>query len=513
MGDRKLKALSFALSFCGFAYQSLMAKTFAVTLGEEIIGFCLSSALFILGIGLGSKKSAQAKNPLKSLFQVELYLMLLGSIAPLIVTYLSFIPGLRHIQIGETALLPIPLLFLFALGSGLTSLALGGLTGFETPLLFRMRGNQNDPKGLNHILAFSYFGALAASLFIPVIVIPRIEIYGTATLIAFLSGCLCLAIYNHFPEKDLKARNALLGAFIFVGALTAAQGSLQQFALRITYFDGYPSKVTSFSEVREYFSDLVNKIKVQRTLSPYQAIDVVDGIESDGPYFQLYLNRQFQFDSRFEKEYHYAFLQGALRLAPFTPKKILILGAGDGLLLRDVLATLPETTDITMVELDPVILNMAKEDPRWTKLNQNALHSPKVRLVTDDAFHFLRESKESWDAVFLDFPYPYSYEVAKLFSLEFYRMLRKRLATESFIVFDFPVRGSSEVIHSTLKKVPFQSIIAYEKGETFVFATDLPESSLNLAEFHKEFTATQLPPAQDQFVHSLFKPTLPRLEE
>lgn len=513
MGDRKLKALSFALSFCGFAYQSLMAKTFAVTLGEEIIGFCLSSALFILGIGIGSKKSARAADPLKSLFKVELMLMVLGSIAPLVVTYLSFVPGLRHIQIGQTEILPIPLILIFAIGSGLTSLTLGALTGYETPLLFRMRAQPNNQQGLNHILAFSYFGALVASLLIPVFVIPRFEIYGSALLIAFLSGCLCLTIYQHFPQKDLKTRHTLAGAFVFIVFLAFAQGGLQQIALRMTYYDGYPSKMTSWSEVSEYFSDLANKIKVQRTLSPYQAIDVVDAVESDGPYFQLYLNRQFQFDSRFEKEYHYAFLQGALKLAPFTPKKILVLGAGDGLLLRDILATLPETTEITMVELDPLILQIAKEDPRWTTLNKNSLHNPRVHLVTDDAFHFLRESKDSWDAVFLDFPYPFSYEVAKLFSLEFYRMLHKRLAPESFIVFDFPVRGSSDVVHATLKKVPFQSVIAYEKGETFVFATDLVESSLNTTEFKKEFTPTELPPAQDQFVHSLFKPTLPRLEE
>lgn len=513
MGDRKLKIFSFALSFCGFAYQSLMAKTFAVTLGEEIIGFCLSSALFILGIGIGSKKSANAADPLKSLFHVELCLMLLGSIGPLIVTYLSFVPGLRHIQIGESEIFPIPLVLIFVIGSGLTSLTLGALTGYETPLLFRLRKDTRDPKSLNHILAFSYFGALVASLLIPIFIIPKLELYGSALFIAFFSGCLCFAIYNQFPKKDFTSRNALIAAFAFIALLAMSQGSLQQAALRITYFDGYPNKITAFSEVTDYIKDLATNIKVQRTLSPYQAIDVVDSVDQDGPYFQLYLNRQFQFDSRFEKEYHYAFLQGALKLAPFTPKRILILGAGDGLLMRDILATLPVSTEITMVELDPLVLKFAKEDERWTALNKNSLNDPKVHLVTDDAFHFLRESKETWDAVFLDFPYPFSYEVAKLFSLEFYRMLQKRLAPESFVVFDFPVRGSSEVIHSTLKKVPFNSVVAYEKGETFVFATNLPESSLNLTEFKKEFTATDLPPAQDQFVHSLFKPTLPRLEE
>jgi spermidine synthase len=512
MGDWQLKGLSFALSFCGFAYQSLMAKTLAITIGEEIIGFCLSSALFILGIGLGSKKSATVKDPLPSLLRVELILMILGAVAPLVVTYLSFIPGLHHLQVGSAPLPAAPLVLIFFLGSGILSTLLGALTGYETPLLFRLRQETKNQGSLNQILAFSYFGALAASLLIPIFIIPRFEIYGTATLIAFLSGFVCLYLAKQFPQNNSRATLAIILSFGFVGLFALTQGSLQQLALRITYYDGYPRAVTSIFEIQEYISDLRTKIHVERALSPYQAIDVVH-IQEKTPYFQLYLNRQFQFDSRFEKEYHYAFLYGALRLAPFTPKKILILGAGDGLLLRDILAGVPETTSITMVELDPLVLKMAQEDSNWLALNENSLKSARVQLVTDDAFHFLRETTETWDAVFLDFPYPYSFEIAKLFSLEFYRLIHKRLAPQSFIVFDFPVRGSSEVIHATLRKVPFHSVIAYEKGETFVFATNLPENSLKLTEFRQEFQQIELPPAQDQFVHSLFKPTLPRIDQ
>ncbi|WP_413289559.1 spermidine synthase [Bdellovibrio sp. HCB337] len=489
-----------------------MAKTFAVTLGEEIIGFCLSSALFIVGIGFGSRHSAKAKDPLSSLFHVELTLMVVGAVAPLVVTYLSFVPSLRFIQIGSINLPPVPLILIFFLGSGSLSFYLGRLTGYETPLLFRLRPDQKDARSLNHILGFSYFGALAASLFMPLFLIPRLEIYGSALLIALFSGLISLYILTSFPQRYPQGKRALVIAFGLVVGIGFLQKPLQQAALRLTYYSGFPSTVSSWYDISEYISDLRTKINVDRTLSPYQAIDIVHGSD-EKPYFQLYLNRQFQFDSRFEREYHYAFLQGALKLAPFTPKRVLILGAGDGLLLRDVLATLPETTDITMVELDPIVLQFAKEDPAWVELNQNSLASSRVKLLTDDAFHFLRETNETWDAVLLDFPYPYSFEVAKLFSLEFYRLLHKRLSTQSFIVFDFPLRGSSEVIHSTLQKVPFQSIIAYEKGETFVFATDLSLDSLKFENFKSEFQQITLPPAEDGFVHSLFKPTLPRIEE
>lgn len=507
MDHRKLKYLSLALSFCGFAYQSLMAKTFAVFIQEEIIGFCLSSALFIYGIGLGSKKSSKAKDPLKGLLRVELILMILGAVAPMIVTYLFFLPSLELIDFNGIRLPPGPLMMVFVLLTGAISLLLGFLTGFETPLLFRLRADQNNQKHLNQILAFSYFGALIASIVVPLVLIPRLEIYGTAILIALLSGGICfyLTTQSNFTKKYF---NLVGGAGIAVVLFAFIQSPLQQLSLRIRYYGNYPKVVTGKSDITDYFSEIRKDISVTRHLSPYQAIDIVDGHDENGPFFSLWLNGQFQFDSRYEKSYHEAFLQGSLQLSQSTPKKILILGAGDGLLLRDALKTLPPDTEITMVELDPMVLKFAKEDPRWTTLNEYSLESKRVELITDDAFHYLRQSKRTWDAVYLDFPYPYSVDLSKLYSVEFYRIIKNRLSPSGFIVFDFPTNESASIINSTLKEVPFNNVIAYEKSESFVFASDISTANLK-----SDYKVIELPEPDKKLVNSLFKPQLPRMWE
>ncbi|QDK43741.1 hypothetical protein DOM22_00425 [Bdellovibrio sp. ZAP7] len=511
MDHRKLKALAFALSFCGFAYQSLMAKTFAVFLQEEIIGFCLSSALFIYGVGLGSKRSANARNPLHDLLKIEMILMFLGAIAPMLVTYLFFIPSLELIEFSGIRLPAGPLMMIFVLAAGSISLALGFLTGFETPLLFRLRKDLDNQTHLNQILAFSYFGALVASAVVPVILIPRFEIYGTAILIALASGGVCLYLTTQTQKTTSRFRIVSIG-IIAILLFSLVQSPLQQLSLRIRYYGDYPKNVTSKNDLNEYFSGLNSEIKVTRHLSPYQAIDLVDGRDENGPFFSLWLNGQFQFDSRYEKSYHEAFLQGSLKIAQSIPKKILILGAGDGLLLRDALKTLPGESEITMVELDPQILKMAKEDARWVALNENSLSDKRVELITDDAFHFLRKSERSWDAIFLDFPYPYSVELSKLYSLEFYRIIKNRLAPSGFIVFDFPTNESASIINSTLKAVPFASVIAYENTESFVFASDRTSADLN-HNLGDNYKTVQLPDASSDLVNSLFKPQLPRMWE
>jgi spermidine synthase len=507
MDHRKLKYLSLALSFCGFAYQSLMAKTFAVFIQEEIIGFCLSSALFIYGIGLGSKKSSKAKDPLTGLLQVELILMLLGAVAPMIVTYLFFIPSLDLIDFNGIRLPPGPLMMLFVLITGTISVLLGFMTGFETPLLFRLRADQENQKHLNQILAFSYFGALIASILVPLVLIPKLEIYGTAILISLLSGSICfyLTTQSKNSARYLKFVGAAALAVVLFGFV---QSPLQQLSLRIRYYGKYPKTVTSKYDISDYLSEIQKDIKVTRHLSPYQAIDIVDGHDENGPFFSLWLNGQFQFDSRYEKSYHEAFLQGSLQLSPNVPKRILILGAGDGLLLRDALKTFPADTEITMVELDPMVLKFAKEDPRWSALNEKSLANKRVELITDDAFHYLRQSHRKWDAVYLDFPYPYSVDLSKLYSVEFYRIIKNKLNPDGFIVFDFPTNESASIINSTLKAVPFENVIAYEKSESFVFASDAATGSLK-----NDYKAIELPAAENQLVNSLFKPQLPRMWE
>ncbi len=511
MDHRKLVSLSFALSFCGFAYQSLMAKTFAVFLQEEIIGFCLSSALFIYGIGLGSKKSAKATDPLKDLLKIEMILMLLGAAAPMLVTYLFFVPSLELIELSGVRLPAGPLMMVFVLSTGFISMALGYLTGFETPLLFRLRLDPTNQSHLNQILAFSYFGALVASVIVPLLLIPKLEIYGTAILVAFISGGICFYLTTQTKRPSLYLKWVSV-AFSAIIVFSLVQGPLQQLSLRIRYYGDYPKNVTSGNDLKEYFAGIEKEIKVSRHLSTYQAIDLVDGQDENGPFFSLWLNGQFQFDSRYEKSYHEAFLQGSLKINQRLPQKILILGAGDGLLLRDVLKTLPETSEITMVELDPVILRMAQEDSRWVKLNENSLRNKRVELITDDAFHFLRESKRTWDAVYLDFPYPYSVELSKLYSVEFYRIIKNKLSPDGFIVFDFPTSESAAIINSTLRAVPFSTVIAYEKSESFVFASNHLPADLK-AMLSDDYKIIPLPQANPDLVNSLFKPRLPRMWE
>ena len=91
----------------------------------------------------------------------------------------------------------------------------------------------------------------------------------------------------------------------------------------------------------------------------------------------------------------------------------------------------PSVRSVTLVELDPLILDIARRHPRLLALNQGSLTDPRVTVLTGDAFAYTRRLDESFDVVIADFPDPDRISVvARLYSVGFYQSLRRLLAPE-----------------------------------------------------------------------------------
>jgi spermidine synthase len=112
---------------------------------------------------------------------------------------------------------------------------------------------------------------------------------------------------------------------------------------------------------------------------------------------------------------------------------VLVLGGGDGLALREVLRY-PDVRAATLVELDPAVIRLARNDSRLRELNHDAFADPRVRLVNADAFTWLRHAPGRFDAVIVDLPDPDETATAKLYSTEFYSLVRSALAPGGRVV-------------------------------------------------------------------------------
>ena len=162
--------------------------------------------------------------------------------------------------------------------------------------------------------------------------------------------------------------------------------------------------------------------------SPYQRIVVTRGALGH----RLFLNGNLQFAERDEYRYHEALVHPAMA-AQGAPKKVAVLGGGDGMAVREILKY-PSVESITLVELDPNMTRLFSEHETLAALNGGALKSPKVHVVNTDAFQWLQQSGDMFDVIVVDFPDPTNFAIGKLYTNSFYALLDKRLAASGYAV-------------------------------------------------------------------------------
>lgn len=157
--------------------------------------------------------------------------------------------------------------------------------------------------------------------------------------------------------------------------------------------------------------------------SAYQAIALYR--EDDGS-LSLTLDDYWQFSTRDEHIFHEVLADVPLVLAP-DPRRVLILGGGDGLALRNVLRY-PDVEHVVLCELDPAVIEMTRTLPEMIALTDGATSDPRTKIVIQDAVAYLPEAEGTFDVIICDFPVPTSPELEGLFAAPFYEQVGHALA-------------------------------------------------------------------------------------
>ena len=392
-------------------------------LGDSVFQFTMIVSTMLFAMGLGSRMSKRfEKELLQKFIAVELTLSIITSNITTVV-YTVF------------AIFGDPLIIIYLL-----SITVGLMIGMEIPLVVRLNQQFQSLKvNISSAMENDYYGSLAGGVFFAFIGLPYIGLAYTPIIMG--TGNFLVAIvllYVVWKEIRKAEKPKIIGSVIFVALLL---GATALFSTRIVAWG---------DKIR--YKDRV----IYSEQSRYQKIVLTYG---NGDYW-LFLNGHQQLSTVDEALYHEPLVHPAMHLHA-NPRKVLVLGGGDGAAVREILKY-EQIDQITLVDLDPAVTSLAATHPVLLSINQNSLSHAKVEVVNKDAFTFLDETEESFDVIIADFPDPRTVDLGRLYCVEFYWLCWNSLTAQGVMVTQagspYYAKRAFESIRLSMQQVGFTTL-------------------------------------------------------
>ncbi|WP_434928291.1 polyamine aminopropyltransferase [Shewanella sp. HL-SH2] len=435
--DALLLGIMALLAGCGLIYEYLLSHYAGRILGALEAAIYTMIGLMIVSMGVGAFAARKIKCAFTGFAILELSVALCGSFAIIITAAVIGFGQQLPLAIASNLGLPPDQLPNGGFIATLQSLSeylpyvwgviLGLMIGMEIPLIARVRQSLSEAHLLHNagtIYGADYVGAgIGAAIW--VFFMLSIDIQLAAALTASVNLIAGAIFIWRFWHNINHAKWLLVGhiiASVCIGLLA-----------------------TKGPQWEQHFNNLLYKDKVVYAKSTrFQQLTFTERLRGNGlaPVYNLYINGRLQFSSSDEHIYH-NFLVHPTLAASARHDNVLIIGGGDGLGLKQVLAWEPKT--VTLIDLDKDLVSLFKSPPddmpaflskAMLELNGNSLNDPRLTLINDDAFNgvdSLIAQGQHFDAIIVDLPDPSHPDLNKLYSDLFYRKLNELLSADGII--------------------------------------------------------------------------------
>ncbi|MCH9684624.1 MAG: polyamine aminopropyltransferase [Deltaproteobacteria bacterium] len=395
---RSLLLSVMVVATCGLVYELISATMASYLLGDSVTQWSLVIGVYLSAMGLGSWLSKYVERRIHARFiQIQLIIAIVGGFSATALFY-----GFAQLSSVRPLLFGILLL-------------VGTMVGLEIPLLMRIMKQGQDLKDLvARVLAFDYLGSLAASVLFPLALLPHLGLVRTSLLFGLFNAVVAAWAIRAFAD-ELPRRHWL-----------RAQAVIVLVVLSVGMWAG--KRLEDFGESSLYDFPVIFSQK-----TPYQRLTITRWQDD----IRLYIDGNLQFSSTDEHRYHEALVHppmaasaAARPVAGDEGRRILVLGGGDGLALRELLKH-DDVGSIDLVDLDPAMTALFGNHPTLSGLNGGALTDPRVHVHNRDAMEWLMEHERAdaprFDVAIVDLPDPNNFSLGKLYTRSFYRLLARRL--------------------------------------------------------------------------------------
>ncbi|WP_118082528.1 polyamine aminopropyltransferase [Streptomyces sp. CC0208] len=401
-------ACVFVCAACGLVYELELVALASYLTGDSVTQASVVLSVMVFAMGIGSLAAKRLRRHAAMAFgALEALLALVGGCSAMALYALFAWTGDWG---GLWASGPRWLLVAF-------SLAIGLLIGAEVPLLMELiqRIRRQDAGGaVADLFAADYVGALVGGLAFPFLLLPLLgQLTGamlTGAVNAIAGGALVLGLFR----RDLTPR----ARWLLLVANLAVLGVLATATVLVDDFERAAREAVYGEDVRVALQTGVREVALTGG--------------TDGRPLDLYVDGSLRVSGRDEDRYHEALVHPAMD-GPHA--RVLVLGGGDGLAVREVLRH-RGVRRVDIVALDPPVVDLARRDPALSRLNGHVYGDARVHVSTQDAFRRLRRPAPvpSYDVVIADLPAPGITASAKLYSEEFYGLVRRVLAPDGRLV-------------------------------------------------------------------------------
>lgn len=396
---RLVLAAVFVCAACGLVYELSL-----ITLGSYLTGGSVTQTSLVIGfvmaaMGLGALAAKPLLRwPVAAFAAVELSLGLLGALSvPLLYAAFAWLNLYTPVMLVAATLI-------------------GALIGAEVPLLMAMVQQvrrQEAAGAVADLSAVDYGGALVGGLAFPFVLLPVFGLLQGALVVGALNVATAGLLAGWVFRRSLRRRarlavgTASMTALLVLAGAAALAGAFEVNARQRLY------RAPIIHAERSAYQEIV------LTSAP------VDGFRNRD--VRLYLDGDLQFSSLDEYRYHESLVHPAMA---GRRARVLILGGGDGLALREVLRY-PDVDQVTLVDLDAAVVELARTHPDLRERNDGAFEDPRVEAVAADAFTWSRGyGDEPYDVVLVDLPDADGLATAKLYTVEFYGLVSRLLADD-----------------------------------------------------------------------------------
>lgn len=443
------------LSLVLVSISSAVFQLFMVKISEMMFGpfretFALVLAIVLFGIALGSHLVKRWQIRYTHLLIANLFglLLILVFYQDLMRLYADYYEGAA--QRGNTIIwLKGAILFVLM---GLPSITFGA----TIPAL--LNTHQEVAQESGKLLFISSIANVAGFLLMALVLHLYLD-YGVQLLV--ISGLVAAALLSYqwkLIRQEMK-QMALSATAVILVLLTVAQHHWRwdEDFLYLSY--------TSFHSVTEMEQDRKD-FNFPEKFKGYQDVFSINWKNGD-PYF--FINGYISVPMNNPSERIVGTIGSIL-----SPKldDALVLGLGSGG-TASVVGLLFGHTDV--VEINPVVVENQYRMKRW---NFDIESNPKVHIVVDDAIHFTKTTPKKYDMILNTVTSPLYFSSSKLYTLDFFNVIKQKLRPEGVYVTWMDGRigsdGAKIVVKTLQQRFKYCTIAFIKSGYFLLIAGDQP---------------------------------------